>query len=520
MGNRSGEHAGLGPVTWGPARPPRRRRGVGVATVLALCLVVVGYSLHFFAGVYVADSGDASDYAAMGRNLARGEGFRTSVVCPLQLALFPHQNPNQAPNLHRPPLLPLWYSLLFRLIGCRAWLVWASSALFVAGGALLIVFGGPPEGGARTFAAAAFLFYPTTVVFAASGMTEPPAALLCLALAARLARDSTARGSLAAMGLLAGLATLLKYPLAVLLPFLLIHVGRRCTGRARWTAVSLILIAWLAVVAPWLARNALVAGSPVYTLQSKFEATKALPGYELFRAARGTTPLGLRTLVLHEPSAVWHKALAAWREYFFAGGLIHGLPLLAALAAWWVWRKRDAARPLAFWLGVNVALLLILAPINLEPRYLYATAMPLWAHVIAHAYAEWRRPLRIAAGTLLVVILTAQNLHTTRMRPRPGDFSADLPIVMHYTAPDALILTDADTYVAWRADRTALWFPSDQESLQWLAGRCAIDAVYLQQGAASDMLFHFSDKAAVVEELRRRFPVQHPLPGDGLLLTR
>ncbi|MBE7558910.1 glycosyltransferase family 39 protein [bacterium] len=516
MGDRGGEPAGRGAVN-----PDGARRSVVVGTLTLSYLLVVLLSLHFHARAFVSGNGDAADYASMGRNLARGEGFRSSVVYPLQLAMFCEEDPHRAPNLHRPPLLPLVYGALFLLLGAHGWIVWAVSAAMLAATAFVIVRSGRLPWEARAAGAAALLAYPTTVVFAASGMTEPAAALVCVFLAARLSGHSwkTRRGAVV-LGGLAGLAALLKYPLAMLLPFVLWAAWRGAESRLRWKAPTTIGAAWLAVVLPWWVHNAVVVGDPFFTLQSRFEVTKGLPGYELFRVARSDSPVEPLSFAAQNAAALAGKSLAAWRGFFLSDWGLHAWPLLLGLAVAWVWRKREEARALPWWIAVNAALLLALAPINLEPRYLYPTLMPLWVGAISLAFAQTSGRARTMGATALLLLLLGTNVHVIQARPRPGDFSRDVAMVRSATAPGDLVLTDVDSFVAWHADRTALWFPCDERTLERMLERHDVRAVYLQGGVDSEALYHFRDRRAVLRGLRARFEVEQAAPGGGVLLTR
>ena len=493
-----------------------------------LVIVVGGISFTVYGPVNQSGAGDALDYAAMGRNLARGEGFTTSAIYPLQLSdamnlISPHEfNPRDIPNLHRPPLLPLGYSVAYRFFGESELIFPAVSVFFYILLLSLVWNSSGPGTHSRATVVAILALFPPLVRQLPSGLAEIPAAVFCLAASIlSIERKRSAFGSIA-LGLLSGAAFLTKSYLLLLLPAFAIYLWIEGRGEGRLRAILLLVLGWTAVSTPWLIRNWIVTGSPFFTLQAFCEISKGIPGYEAFRAHRGLEPIPIFPFVWNHPKEIMVKAISS---LFICARSDFGSNLLVwvcGIFVWWRLRNKpvDLAirKLLALFLLLSGFLAVALAPINLEPRYLLPTLFPIWVlSMVGMA--------RVVEGShfskyliLLLVYFTVANFAGFLRTQHAADRRADVPFLSARIPENGLVVTDADGFVAWFADRPSLWLPSDEGALEWVLDRYPVQGVYLQEGLESPYLIHYDSTEVTFEGLRERFERHEQTPAGGLLL--
>jgi 4-amino-4-deoxy-L-arabinose transferase-like glycosyltransferase len=204
-------------------------------------------------------SGDACEYAEMGRRLAAGEGFTTGVIYPAELAFGATED---HPAVMRPPLWPLALAAVFAVTGPRDGAAHALTGAFFLGtvaltAALGAALGGPVVG------ALAGLALATTPAFAGLALDAVSETLFAFIITLAFLLYSR-RGHAFAIGLTCGLAYLTRYNGLLLFPVLLALLWARHPRAMRpllWCSAGLAL-----VVLPWWLRNLWVAGNPVYSL--------------------------------------------------------------------------------------------------------------------------------------------------------------------------------------------------------------------------------------------------------------
>jgi len=165
---------------------------------------------------------------------------------------------NGEPRLVKPPLLHWIQSFLFRLFGVQEWVARLAAALATLGSILLVAqiarrrFGDE----AAVWAAAVLATMPLVFVLGHLGTLD---ALLAVHVLAVVTLDLTAAERTdtyraLVMGGLLGLAFLIKGPVGVVLPLLVILAGRTAAGRNPLPsagALSQGLAAWCLIVLPW-----------------------------------------------------------------------------------------------------------------------------------------------------------------------------------------------------------------------------------------------------------------------------
>lgn len=186
-------------------------------------------------------SGDACEYAEMGRRLANGEGFTTGVIYPAELTFGSSAD---HPAVMRPPAWPVALALAFAIAGPEAEVAhWLTGAFFVATVALAALLGSAVAGPAAGLVAA--LTLATTPAFtglASDAVSETPFAFF-LTLAFWLV---VTRKSALVVGVVCAGAYLTRYNGLLLLPVLMALLWTRNT-RAPW----LCAVGFAAVAGPW-----------------------------------------------------------------------------------------------------------------------------------------------------------------------------------------------------------------------------------------------------------------------------
>jgi len=507
-----------------------------------LWVAVVGLAFQFYGPAFQSGANDALDYAAMGRNLARGEGFTTATLYPLQLSeglgLRSREDfdPRKVPNLHRPPLLPLIYSVAYRVFGESTLLFPSVSFLFYLILLSLVWYSSSPaphlpgtesdltrKVSFRATAVAVIALFPPLVRQIPAGLAEIPAAVVCLAVTILLSSNRRNAGRVFAMGLLTGAGFLFKSYLLILLLALAVFFWGEREKRGRWRNIALLSLGWLVISGPWLFRNWIVAGNPFFTLQAYCEISKGIPGYEAFRAHRSLEPVSTWSFVRNHPGELWVKSISSLVVSARSDVGANLAVLALGLIVWRQSRKgeletRGPSRVLVLLLLVNVCIAILLAPINLEPRYLLPTLLPLLVLSLIGTAGRTKRGLHERYLVSLLVLFSVINLIGFSRAERTPDRREDGPFLSSRIPADGLVLTDADSFVAWFADRPALWLPSDEEALERILESFPVLAVYLQGGLRSPYFAHYSSPEAALNRLRERFGSFEQTPSGAIFL--
>jgi len=204
-------------------------------------------------------SGDACEYAEMGRRLAAGEGFTTGVIYPAELAFGATAD---HPAVMRPPLWPLALAAVFAVAGPHDGAAHVLTGAFFLGTVALTATFGAALGGpvAGAVAGLALATTPAFAGLALDAVSETPFAFLITLAFLLYVRRSHAF----AIGLTCGLAYLTRYNGLLLMPILLALLWARDPRAIRpllWCSAGLAL-----VVLPWWLRNLWVAGNPFFSL--------------------------------------------------------------------------------------------------------------------------------------------------------------------------------------------------------------------------------------------------------------
>jgi 4-amino-4-deoxy-L-arabinose transferase-like glycosyltransferase len=245
------------------------------------------------------------------------------------------------PRLVKPPMIHWVQASLFRIDGPNEMLARLPSAGATLVSLLLVAWIGWRRFGVEgsAWSAAVFLTFPIVVMVARIGTLD---ALLSVHIAALLALDmvqpeGTGLQRSAVIGGLLGLAFMIKGPVGVALPLVVMLAGRTATGRDVLPSLKTLvtaLLAWCAVVLPWglVFIQRVGGGAAAGTLK-----TEALERY--FAGTAHVEPWWFYTKVAAVAFLPWAaplaigivRALARWRDPdsptgpYAASGLVAGL---------------------------------------------------------------------------------------------------------------------------------------------------------------------------------------------------
>ncbi len=214
---------------------------------------------------------DAYDYAQIGRQIRLGNGYTTRQTFPRHLPYMQEKGylEKEWPSLLRYPASPTLNALaqLFATDPVVAAVV-QTGACFLLSVPLFFLLAARLTDVRLACLATAFYVGDSRIWRDSySGMTEAIALLLLLAVfyLGFMPRTREGRPSTwALLGLLCGLAYLTRTQLIVLVPLGLIVAARAVRPGARWRAAVLFLASALLAVSPWLVRNTLVTGEPLF----------------------------------------------------------------------------------------------------------------------------------------------------------------------------------------------------------------------------------------------------------------
>ena len=503
-----------------------------VSVALGFVALAMFFSLAQFEGF---STQEAMESAHLARQLAEGKGYTTDSIRPFCLHLLQQSDPAHAqqvlqhpvPDLSNPPGYPCLLAGMMELLPFHfaadqnqpwfyqpeLWIRAVNELLFL--GAVLILF----QVARRLFDAAvawlsALVFAGTELFwrFSASGLSTIWLVFLflglvwCLVLLEERERRPDAPrlgGSLAlaaAAGALAGIGGLSRYSFAwMILPVLLFL--RLFFSRARGKLGLCAAVAFLAAMAPWIARNLAISqtcfGTAGYAL---VENTPHLPGDILERSFHPAAALSHVT-----PREVFDKFLlnegeilendlprlgGNWVCAFFLCGLLlpfrnpalqrFRLFLLWSLALMAVVQAGGQTHLSADSPEINSEnLLVVLSPLVL----VFGTGV--FFTFMDHIVPPDLRARRAAAG-LFVMVVCAPLLLTLLGPPKQTAISPYAPLHLQRVAammqPDELMMSDIPWAVAWYGARPCAWLTlDDAETYKEMDKLKPVRAVFLTQ---------------------------------------
>lgn len=465
--------------------------------LLFLLSIMVLYTATQFRGLKDAE---AMDYAQLGRNLMRSGKMVTQVVRPASMwYLIEHTkdaNPRitDHPDILHPPVYPALLAAGFKATGGAVagessgrtyppeqWVVIPVNLLFTVATGVLVFFLARRLFDARVAALGITLFFlsDTTWQTAISGTGlsvaiawTTAAIYTAIVAASRRAEGRPMWSWLVLAGFAAiftALAALTRYGAIALAPAIALYLGHSAGRNKGWLTAGAFLAVVALLIAPWLARNVMVSGSPLGlapymvlngqdpVLENVFERTLA-------------QDLKLGTVL----SALQGKLLTGIHEIYTNGlrTLGDGFLVCFFLTTFFYSFARDNVRRLRWAAALGLFLLILIGA-------LYgASAQRLlqlfWPVVILYGTAffyilldrmQLRIPLLRIGVTAAFLILNALPLALTLLPPRAGVpyppyYAPYITHVSRMMQPQELLCTDMPWATAWYGDRTSLLLPS------------------------------------------------------------
>jgi|GEM_PF-6165416 len=492
---------------------------------------------------------NAIEYAIIARNVARTGHYATDVLKPLSLARFPVVENH--PDTIYPPLHPLWEALWLRLMGLSERAIPLACGFWLFAGAGMILWLGSRWFDLRVGAAgAAFYALNVTMMDLAAGGTEAPMLgfellLLLAATVAYLESDRRAVLKAAGLGAVVGLLYLTQYCWGLAILPVLVVVAAAAPAPTRWVRLGVCAAAFFLVVSPWLLRNALLAGSPFFSLGS-VEAlmhTRSYSGNTLYRTLTTTYPSWI-LFALTSPrevltklrvglEAIYALPLAIPGPYLGAFFIASVLVCLGAKAFEW-------SRYVLY--GAYLLAALFLMVVRPEARILHGLAAPatlmataLFVRLLDAATSRLRDMTRGRAVVLGLLLFGAVHSTPTFVRLFSGRPEAAVRtdaarIAAREVAAlvDAPVATDLPWPVSWHGDVKTLWLPVSRRELdkveevigpvKWLLLTPFVQA--RRQEEKADEWARLWAAARERDIFSHGFVTYRRLPGDWILFRR
>lgn len=216
---------------------------------------------------------DAYDYAQMGRELSRGNGFSTLQIFPRHIRFFHDKGfleKENWPNLYRYPMPSIINALLYKINGD---IVKASVLSSVVGFLLSVpvLFILALRISNIKSALAGTLFYaanPEVFASSYSGMTEPWATFFLLLLLLVGFSKNLSKWKSLAIGILCGLGYLTRSQFAVMMPLCVLYIWFKSHKKTRMLNTVVLVVGIAISIGPWLIRNYSVVGNPTFSFSN------------------------------------------------------------------------------------------------------------------------------------------------------------------------------------------------------------------------------------------------------------
>lgn len=474
----------------------------------------------------------AMDAAQTARNILEGKGFVTSQLTPLSLYAAHTRVP--IPDVTNPPLYPMTLALLFGAFGARDSVAIAVSLAFFALSTLMVFMLARRlfSLAAAALAAALFSTQFETAKLAVSGSSAMMAAFLTVWFWYLLTVPGEhGPRQYAKAGALFGLGCLAHYGLALLVPAVLIYVWF-ASARRKGLAVAAFAAAGLLVTLPWMIRNALVAGSPFFTVSEYdiFVNTDMYPAYGVHRVF-GELPSPFGFAITHVPLLA-SKAVAGMLQLYYGWPQQIGLYVLPffVLAMFVRLKDRHAIRVRRLLIACIIIWTLGIALGDQAGSHLIGLipiatvfAAGCMLNVANRLTGSSGRATALIAAIVIFAALPTWLALARNVTPAPPGIPALFAEMDSILPKDAIVVCDCPWAVAWYSRRTAVWFPFDPRQLDQMEGKLGrVDAAFISRHAAA---FASVDPVALAKLLTDKgagydFHVARAYPDGGVLLVR
>lgn len=461
-------------------RLPMRLLGQGARSTLAdvfrrnhltLFIAVITtaiYAVVFFLKDPTLASPDQFSFAQGARNIVTGQGYTTDIIYPISL----HYDPSihSHPNLLRPPLYATFIAIGYLVFGINGTIPILISGLSFAALVTLTYRFGTAMYSRQTgiWAGALVISSPFIVKFALAGLSDVLFAVLVTAVFYAL----YIRANPLLTGALVGAAYLTRYNVLLMLPFL---AGFLYLDSRQDDPPLRFLGAFVGTISPWLLRNLLAVGDPLFSLQRFLlpANTNTYPPFSLLSAR--FTPVSPLEFVLSHPLDLLAKMTAHLSFAYDNLPDVLGGATVILLALIGVLRIRRKSRDLLFWGVVTVTVItqvLVLSAFRLEMRYLLpfvplvfllaGTGLSTLVEIIP---GRTQQSLAIGFVIVLLVVPGFVGISNYSQPDRYASYTADAEVVEAHTEPNDIVVATRPWAVGWAGNRAAIRTPADYTKL-------------------------------------------------------
>ncbi|HBC45581.1 MAG TPA: hypothetical protein DEO84_10250 [candidate division Zixibacteria bacterium] len=446
-----------------------------IVIIVLLFLFTAIYCFYFFGGY--EGIGDGNDYAGLARNINRGQGFTLGHIYPLSLAFDPNI---PQPNNMWAPGYPLYLAIWFSILGANDTAAMLASIfalwLLIIAGYLL---GRKVLDERLGLIIAALIALSQIVLYAAVEGTPEifTGAILAFSLLVIIGKQNMAR--IIISGILFAISILTRYQIAIVgIPLAILFIENKKRFLPIW------LIAVLFGISPWLLRNALVLGNPLFTLQSYGEFTKGMGRFDDFYSTyRSFTPMSIFYTVSHFPYDLAKK---------FAGGLIFlggAFPLrfnfLGIIPFFFglikIDRLEGIQKKILLFAFISSVLIIILSALDghhdrhLVPlQVFYAVSTMIGFILLAKEFKFFARKTLLIIFGLLLFLPARFPFQEFRLSSIAAENKGNRAVYSKITEavkPDEVVISDASDAIWWYADRPSIWIPVHYDDLKTLLAR-------------------------------------------------
>jgi len=456
--------------------------------ILALVMIFAGGYIGYFFNGYLGLS-DGNDYAGLARSLVRGEGFSLGHIYPLALT-FDQRIP-QPDNLWA-PAYPVYLAVWFLILGVSDFsilfaTIFAVCLLIFAVYLLGAKIGGPFWG---LFAAAMTGLNQSVLGVALEGSPEIlTAALLALAIITALNEERTWK--IALSGVVFGLCVLARYQMILLaIPFFLLFLVRKRQLLIWWS------LALFATISPWLIRNLIQFGNPIFSLQAYGEFTKGMGHLKYYYYNyRSFDPMTFWYGLTHFPYFMFKKFGAGL--YFFTfnsptvinffGLIPFGYGIMKS------WKDSTTTGRFAQFSGVSAVLVIIISSLDGHHWRHIVNLFPLLAVTIAIGLSKILDNVGLFRKRLAAVILVFMMFFPARLpflelelKNNQMSIAQAKPIyekIKTESNAGDIIISDASDAVWWYCDRSSIWLPVQYDDLVKLFDMIDSGYIYLEDSS-------------------------------------
>jgi len=475
---------------------------------------------------------DSMNYAAIAREIGRGNGFTTKQIRPL--SLFFDGSYQDHPTLVRPPLYPLLVAISQKIFGPVGFASLAVNILAFSAIPPSIYYLGRQffDRYVALTSGALIIFNYQLIRYSIGGLTEPLYTLFFILLIIAIFKD---RYVLA--GFFLGLSYLTHYSTQLLVPgvvLLILVNSSQIRDRIYNTGITGFIT--VLTTSPWLIRNLIIAGDPFFSLQ-RYEVvmfTQTYPARTLYRLFE---PISVSEFIINNPTEMVVKFIQGLQALYIGIPSLHQNWIIIPLAAIGLYHSKfDKKRALLVGIAGMIAIqFVMLASISPLSRLFirFSPIIVLFSSVGIIAIVDRFNPKiesnlfripEISQRSLvlfIVVIVIIPNIFAMALLNPTSEYVAEeqetFNEIKSETPEDAVIISNTPWTISWFADRVAIWMPAKEETIN--EEMSDVDYIYVSPRSNIE---NQREKFDLIESeiVEKEFEVVREFESGGILLQR